>query len=131
MPELQKKYHILIAEDNGINRFVLVKMLKELDKSITEVEDGREALDALEKLKEHNTILLLDLNMPVLDGYSVIRKMAENKSSYKKVKIVVVSGTMFNDFLKTGLENHINGYLEKPIEKEELMTQIRKCTAEF
>jgi len=131
MPEEKKDYHILIAEDNGINRFVLVKMLKELDISITEVEDGREALDALEELKQHNTILLLDLNMPVLDGYSVIRKMAEDITSYKKVKIVVVSGTMFNDFLKTGLENHISGYLEKPIEKEDLIRQITKCVTEF
>lgn len=131
MTEQPKPYQILIAEDNGINRFVLVKMLKDLGTTITEVEDGREALEALETLKVSNTILLLDLNMPVMDGYSVIRKISGNKPEYANVKIVVVSGTMYNDFVKTGLEMHISGYVEKPIEKEDLLQQIRKCETEF
>lgn len=126
-----KEYHILIAEDNGINRFIFVKMLQVLGKPITEAEDGREVLQALETLKDHDTILLLDLNMPVLDGYSVIRKMAENKEVYQKVKIVVISGTFFNDFSKTGLEKHISSYLEKPIDEEDLIRHMKKCAAEF
>lgn len=126
-----KEYHILIAEDNGINRFIFVKMLKVLGKPITEAEDGREVLHALDTLKDRDTILLLDLNMPGLDGYSVIRKLAEDKEVYRNVKIVVISGTFFNDFMKTGLENHISGYLEKPIDKEDLIRQMKKCAAEF
>jgi len=131
MSEQLNEYHILIVEDNGINRFILMKMLKELGKPITETEDGGEALQALDTLKDRNTILLLDLNMPVLDGYSVIRKIAADTAAYAKVKIVVVTGTMYNDFQKTGLDSHINGYVEKPVEKDELIGQIKKCATEF
>ena len=76
-------------------------------------------------------LVLLDLNMPVLDGYSVIRKIAADTAAYAKVKIVVVTGTMYNDFQKTGLDSHINGYVEKPVEKDELIGQIKKCATEF
>lgn len=131
MPEQKTDYTILIAEDNCINRIVLTNMLKHLNKRIVEVENGREALDALGELKDTATVLLLDLNMPVLDGYGVIRKMAENAETYRNVKTMVVSGTFYNDFLEKGLGEHINAYLEKPVVKEQLIHKLRECVINF
>lgn len=131
MPERNSDYTILIAEDNSINRFVLTSMLKDLNKRIVQVENGREALDALEELKQTATVLLLDLNMPVLDGYGVIRKMAQDTEAYKHVKTMVISGTFYSDFLEKGLGEHICAYLEKPVVKEQLIHKLRECVINF
>lgn len=131
MPEQNRDYTILIAEDNSINRFVLTSMLKGLNKRIVEVENGREALDALEELKGAATVLLLDLNMPVMDGYGVISKMAQDADGYRNVRTMVISGTFYSDFLERGLGEHINAYLEKPVVKEQLMHKLRECVTNF
>ncbi len=106
-------------------------MLKDLNKRMVEVGNGREVLDALEELKDTATVLLLDLNMPVMDGYAVIRRMAHDTDRYKKVKTIVISGTFYSNFLEKGLGEHINAYLEKQVVKEQLIHKLRECVTNF
>ena len=67
---------ILIAEDNAVNRELLHELLETRGHTVLEACNGQEALDILEKTKPD--LLLLDIGMPVLDGFAVLRKIREN-----------------------------------------------------
>ena len=67
---------ILIAEDNAVNRELLRELLEMRGYAVTEACDGQEALEKIAETQPD--ILLLDLGMPVLDGFATIKKIREN-----------------------------------------------------
>jgi len=67
---------VLVAEDNPINRELLRELLENRGYAVVEACDGQEALRMVDETKPD--ILLLDISMPVLDGYAVARKIREN-----------------------------------------------------
>src|SRR3954453_958731 len=79
---------ILMAEDNAINRELLRELLESRGHTVLEACNGQEALDVLER--ERPDALLLDIGMPVLDGFAVMRKVREN-SSFASMPIVAVT----------------------------------------
>ena len=70
---------ILIAEDNAVNRELLRELLELRGHEVVEACDGEEALRMVQQTQPD--LLLLDIGMPVLDGYAVIRRIRENPSS--------------------------------------------------
>lgn len=70
------------------------------------------------------TILLLDINMPVMDGYEVIRRIRDNRNTYPKVKTIVLSANDQSGFVVSGLDREVCAYLQKPIDKEVLISKI-------
>ena len=69
---------LLVAEDNPVNRELLRELLENRGYSVIEACNGQEALDMVERSQPD--LLLLDIGMPVLDGFAVIRKIRENPS---------------------------------------------------
>jgi len=69
---------VLVAEDNPVNRELLRELLENRGYAVVEAPDGQEALRMIEQT--HPDILLLDIGMPVLDGFAVMRKIRENPS---------------------------------------------------
>src|SRR5258708_20292723 len=67
---------ILIAEDNAVNRELLRELLEARGYAVDEACDGQEALDMI--AQNQPDILLLDIGMPVLDGFAVVSKIREN-----------------------------------------------------
>ena len=119
------------ADDNGINRFSITMMLENLHQKVMEAEDGKEVMELVEQLKGNKIIILLDLNMPVMSGYEVIKKISEDPDKYKLVKIIVISGSFYSEFQKKGLDSYISSYVEKPYSEQELVMKITACTNEF
>lgn len=133
MPHFLKTqdFTFINADDNGINRFSITMMLQNLHQKVVEAEDGKEVMELVEQLKGNKIIILLDLNMPVMSGYDVIRKISKDPDEYKLVKIIVISGSFYSEFQKKELDNYISSYVEKPFSEQELIMKITACTNEF
>lgn len=123
-------FTILIVDDDLINRVILKELLEELKLPIEEAKNGEEALQIMIRLKNKPVILLLDLNMPLLDGYEVIKVMSNDRDVYKKIKTIVVSGSLRSTFEKTGLSSHITSYIEKPFDSDVLIQHIKNAASD-
>lgn len=84
------RYKILIVDDAYINRELLKEILRD-DYDILEAENGKEALEIIEKEAENINAVLLDLIMPVMDGFEVLERM-QSKKILDKIPVLVISG---------------------------------------
>ena len=124
MQLIPQPYTILITDDDYISRTNLKRILKDMLLHIREAEDGQEALLELQQIGDKPVILLLDLNMPVKSGYDVIQEMHDNPTLYNKVKTIVISSALTNQFTGTGFEKYIQCYMEKPVTPNALIKEI-------
>ena len=117
---------ILIAEDNAINRELLRELLEARGYAVEEACDGQAAL----RLMEHSTpdILLLDIGMPVLDGYAVVRKVRENPGLVDLPVLAVTAYAMQGDREKI-LSAGFDSYLPKPVDAGLLIEEIKRLLA--
>ncbi len=120
-----KKIKVLLAEDNRINQLLAQKVLSKFNFDCFVVENGNLAVEAV--INENFDIVLMDIMMPVMDGYeasSMIRSLTDETK--KNIPIIaltaVVTGSIVEDCAKVG----INSYLSKPFESEELFKAITK-----
>jgi CheY-like chemotaxis protein len=86
---------ILIAEDNAVNRELLRELLEMRGYTVVEACDGEEALHMIEQT--HPDLLLLDIGMPVLDGFGVMRKIRENPRFASLPVVAVTAYAMQGD----------------------------------
>jgi CheY-like chemotaxis protein len=121
-------YTILIVEDDLINREVLKYALNNLGLPIIEAVNGEQGLERLDELIGKPVILLLDLNMPVMDGYKVLQILGGNPQKYETVRTIVVSATLRSEFEKRGVNHLVHDYEAKPIKKESLVRKIIEST---
>jgi two-component system, cell cycle response regulator DivK len=112
---------ILIAEDNEINRELLRELLEIRGYSVVDACDGQEALNMIEQT--HPDLLLLDIGMPVLDGFAVIRKIRQN-SQLAKLPVVAVTAYAMQGDRDRILNSGFDGYLSKPIDANALAAEL-------
>ena len=117
-------YTLIIADDDPIHRMLLNIHFRELKMQIEEAANGQELLDLLEKLKGKPIILILDLHMPDLDGYDVIKLMSKTPENYTNVKTIVLSGSSAFDDDKDWIHDYVYGFVEKPINKLDMIELI-------
>jgi len=86
---------ILIAEDNLVNRELLREMLEARHYQVAEACDGTEALAKMEEVNPD--LILLDINMPVLDGFAAIRRIREHPKFYQVPVLAVTAYAMKED----------------------------------
>jgi CheY-like chemotaxis protein len=118
---------ILIAEDNAVNRELLRELLEMRGHTVAEACDGEEALRMIEQTQPD--LLLLDIGMPLLDGFGVMRKIRENPYFASLPVVAVTAYAMQGDREKI-LSSNFDGYLSKPVNArslgEELDRLLRK-----
>jgi CheY-like chemotaxis protein len=112
---------ILIAEDNAVNRELLRELLEMRDHVVVEACNGEEALRVLEESKPE--VLLLDLGMPVLDGYGTVRKIRENPS-FATLPVLAVTAYAMRGDKERILSAGFDGYLSKPINPTLLFQEL-------
>lgn len=117
----------LIAEDNAVNRELLRELLELRDYAVLEACDGQQALRALEGTLPD--VLLLDLGMPVLDGFATIRKIRENPGWAALPVLAVTAYAMRGDREKV-LASGFDGYLSKPINPTALYQELDRLLSE-
>jgi CheY-like chemotaxis protein len=114
---------VLVAEDNPVNRELLRELLENRGYDVVEAPDGREALRIIEQT--HPDILLLDIGMPVLDGFAVMRKIRENPSLATLPVLAVTAYAMQGD-RENVLNAGFDGYLSKPINARDLANELER-----
>lgn len=116
---------ILVVDDTDWNRDLLVQLLEE-DYEVFQAIDGAEGVRMTEENKPD--LILMDLGMPVMDGWEATRKIKANAELKNIPIIAVTSHAMVGDEIearKAGCDD----YLPKPIDENELMKKIKKFVA--
>lgn len=113
---------ILIVDDDSRNIFVLAAALEEYDAEIIEAENGK---IALEKLKEEVCdLILMDIMMPVMDGYEAI-KAIRNNDAIKHIPIIATTAKSLKGDREKCMEAGANDYISKPIDYDVLITLVK------
>jgi len=118
---------VLIAEDNAINRELLRELLEARGYAVDEACDGRTALQMIEQTRPD--ILLLDIGMPVMDGYAVVRNIRENPRLAALPVLAVTAYAMQGDREKI-LNSGFDGYLAKPVDAVLLVEEIKRLLSQ-
>lgn len=116
--------HLLIVDDNTVNRFKLNLYVKTIGYTATMVETGEEALESLKK--EKFELILLDMNLPGMDGDEVIRRIKSFPAT-SDLPIILVSDSEELERIKTCLELGADDYLPKPVDQMLLKSRVSSC----
>ena len=125
--DCETKLRILIVEDDAVNKLVAVKMVEKLGHHAAVVSSGREALHELEE-REHDFILM-DCEMPEMDGYAATRAIRASSSSISKLPIVAMTANAMQGDREKCLAAGMNDYLAKPVTLDRLSKIIRRNAA--
>lgn len=118
---------ILLVDDNASARAVVRRTLARLpDIDLVDCENGLEALDALSE--GHFALVLLDMVMPVLDGFEVLQALRDS-AALASVPVVVMTSLNDEDTVRRILDLNVAGYLTKPIRPGELYDRISRLIA--
>ena len=116
---------ILVVEDGEFNRDLLVQLLEE-EYALVVAVDGE---DALAKARsERPDLILMDLGLPVLDGWEATRRLKADRELRHIPVVAVTSHAMVGDERKARLAG-CDGFLPKPIDEDALMATVRRLTA--
>lgn len=119
-----KGIHILLVEDNPMNVFVAKSFLEEWGAQIDVAENGQEALDLLNVQKHH--IVLMDLHMPVMDGYTAVRRMREQGVVLPIIALTASLPAEIKDEVdRIGIDDTVL----KPFVPEDLLSKVKKYLA--
>ena len=114
---------VLIAEDNPINRELLRELLEVRGFAVTEACNGQEAVAMVEQGPPD--IVLLDIGMPVLDGFGVVRKLREDPRFTSLPVVAVTAYAMQGDREKI-MDAGFDGYLSKPVDSKSLVQELER-----
>ncbi|MEO7943328.1 MAG: ATP-binding protein, partial [Marmoricola sp.] len=114
---------ILVVDDEPRNLFAMRTLLQRNRADVTAVESGAEALDALERMPEFD-IVLMDIMMPVMDGYDTIRAIRASEK-YRLLTVIAVTGKVMAGERKRCLDAGANDYVPKPVDESELIGALR------
>jgi CheY-like chemotaxis protein len=115
---------ILVAEDNANNRKIVGMILELIGAEVTYAEDGQQACDAF--ACERFDLILMDLQMPVLDGLSATRKIRDLERSRgdAPIPIIVLSANAMTHQVAESLQAGADAHMPKPIDATALLTKI-------
>ena len=120
----QPEYRILVVDDKESNRLLLTKMLTIVGFSVRTGGNGREAIQVFEDWNPH--LILMDMTMPVMDGYEAtqwIKATPKGRETY----IIVVTASVFEEDRKTILNIGADDYIRKPLKDYELYEKIQEA----
>ena len=125
--ELKGK-NILLVEDNAINMEITKEIIEIHGGNVVQAWNGEEAISKFYKSEEgYFDIILMDMQMPVLDGCGATEKIRElNRSDAKSVPIIAVTANAFSDDIAKAMKSGMNEHISKPIDFNILMNIIGK-----
>jgi hypothetical protein len=117
LKQREEAVRILVVDDDDLNRELMGHMLTRVGFTLREAENGREALKQAETWKPH--AILMDMQMPVMDGYEATRRL-KNTDHGKKIPVVAVTAEVFDTDRAKIRSYGADAYLQKPFKSEEL-----------
>jgi CheY-like chemotaxis protein len=119
---------LLLVEDNLVNQKVVLAMLRKKGYRIDIANDGQEALDKLESAADPYDLVLMDVQMPVLDGLETTRMMRRNPR-WKGLPVVAMTAHAMTGDREKCLQAGMNGYISKPVQPAHLITTVEQHLA--
>jgi len=115
---------VLLVEDNEINQQVAMEILQGAGLNVTVANDGQEAVNAV---KENNyDVVLMDIQMPVMDGYTASREIRNLKSKIRNVSIIAMTAHAMAGDEQKSIETGMNDHVTKPIDPNQLFATLLK-----
>ncbi len=121
---MMKHKHILIVDDSKTVRNLVAFILKKEGFWVTTAEDGLDGLEKLYSLGDGIHLIVSDINMPRMDGFSFIKTVREQEA-YRDLPIVVLSTEGQEKDIQKGMSLGANLYMVKPAQPEKLVRNIR------
>jgi CheY-like chemotaxis protein len=115
------RYRVLAVDDIPLNLVLIGKMLSRFNFQLQTLSGGQEALDAV--AEQRPDLILLDLMMPGIDGFEVIRRLRANPET-ADIQIVILSALNSNEDIVKGFNAGANDFIMKPIIMEKLLTCV-------
>jgi two-component system, cell cycle response regulator DivK len=112
---------ILHVEDNPENRLLVKRLLLSEGYNVVEAENGTECLRIL--LTLHPDLILMDINMPDMDGYALTNQLKAN-SAFLDVPIVAITANVMKGDRERTVQAGCDGYIEKPIDIDRFLEQV-------
>ena len=122
----EQELRILIAEDNDINQRVFIELLNLISCQYDVVENGAEAIAAL--MRSPFDIVLMDIQMPVMDGITAIKEIRSLGSPISKTPIIAITADAMRGDREKCMAAGADDYIPKPIDSDQLFASIGRCT---
>lgn len=114
-----KPLKVLVVDDSALNRQVIVEYLRHKEIVTIEAEDGEQALQII--ATEKPDIILLDLIMPIMDGFEVLEYLKKENNT---IPIIVITAYLKGNTFQRCMELGAKGFLNKPVKMQELFNLI-------
>ena len=123
---------ILLAEDNELNAEIAMELLKEEGFLIDWVKDGQECFDKLEESDDgYYDLILMDIQMPILNGYDTTAKIRQMENPKKATTpIVAMTANSFDEDIEMTQKAGMNGFIAKPLDAEKMFTILKQSIVE-
>ncbi len=117
---------VLVVDDHPVNRRVIRLFLDPFECQLVEAENGQQALDALET--EAIDLVLMDVNMPVMDGLEATRRLRADPR-FGRLPVIALTADVMSSQIKTCLEAGCDAHVAKPIDLRNLLSVMDRCLA--
>ena len=118
---------ILIVEDDESTRLLLTRLFEKLGAEVTAVEDAQSALDLIAEFEPN--LVLSDIGLPVMDGYTFVRKLRQRSDKFKDVPAVALTAFARAPDRKAALDAGFHAYHTKPVDTPALIATITRLSA--
>jgi len=124
--DIRLRGRVLVVEDNPVNQKVVIGLLRRLGVRAEAVNNGKEAIEILEIIPYD--LVLMDIQMPVMDGFSATRtiRSRDSKVLNRQIPIIAVTAHAFKEEVSKCIDSGMNDYLSKPIEPQRLKEVLAK-----
>ena len=121
------KFTVLLVEDNELNREIAKDILHDHNINVVEAENGSIALDIMEKPdKEKFNAIFMDIQMPIMDGYTATKKIRELGNFAATIPIIALTANAFEEDKKKCYAVGMNDHISKPVSSKKLIDTLKK-----
>jgi CheY-like chemotaxis protein len=122
--QAQSRGRILVAEDNPVNQKVAVKMIEKLGYRVDVAGNGREAVEALERIPY--AVVFMDCHMPVMDGFQATHAIRRHERGGRRTPIIAMTANAMQEDRKQCLDAGMDDFLSKPVASKSLAETLNR-----
>lgn len=114
-------HHVLVVEDNELNAEIVSEMLKAEGVQVTAARNGQQCLDLLKQKENHYDLILMDIQMPGLNGYETTEMIRNSEDeTVRNIPIAALTANAFEEDKEAAMKAGMNAHLGKPVRREQL-----------
>jgi signal transduction histidine kinase/DNA-binding response OmpR family regulator len=122
---------VLLVDDNHANRKMAVVILKKIGCDVMEAKDGESAVSLLEDANQEIDVVLMDVQMPIMDGYEATKRIRNKGGRFSDIPIIALTANAMEGDREKCLEVGMTDYLSKPFRKKDLILVFQKVLSRF